>query len=64
MYQKFKNKGMGALVIQMMTEHIFEKGCTSVFTGVSSNNKSILNIHLMLGYEVKNMYYVYVKHQK
>lgn len=64
MYQKFKNKGMGALVIQMMTEHIFEKGYTSVFTGVSSNNKSILNIHLMLGYEVKNMYYVYVKHQK
>lgn len=61
-YTKYKGKGFGTVLIKKGMDYIFEAGNDEIFTSVSSNNKEIIKIHLMLGFEISNISYVYIKH--
>lgn len=61
-YKEYKGKGYGTVLIKKGMDYIFEAGNDEIFTSVSSNNKEIIKIHLMLGFEISDIKYVYIKH--
>ncbi len=64
MYSQFKGKGFGISLINKGMNYILQAGHQKIITGVSSNNKNILKVHNILGFEVCDIKYVYVKHKQ
>jgi hypothetical protein len=62
-YNDYKGRGMGCLLIAKHLDTIFEMGFEKAVTQVSSNNLEVLRISLMCGYRIRDMHYVYVKHR-
>lgn len=63
LYGEYKGKGFGLVLIKKGMDYIFTMGHKKIVTSVSSNNKDIVKIHLLLGFMIKDIHYVYVKHQ-
>lgn len=64
LFEKNKNPGLGYAVLYhpLLTAKICGK--RKMITAVSSNNPASVKMHLALGYEIKTMNYVFVKHLK
>lgn len=62
MYPKFKGKGYGAALIHLGVDYLFRQGHQKIVTCMSSNNKEILKIHFMFGFQLIDLKYVYVRH--
>jgi len=63
LYDEFKSKGFGITLIYSILKECMNQGAKQVIGSVSSNNSSMLKVDLMLGYEIKNIDYVFVKHK-
>lgn len=57
-----EDKGLGFAAISANDFFAKSKNINMVKTKVSSNNPAILKLHLMCGYEIKGMTYVFIKH--
>jgi hypothetical protein len=62
MYAKYQKPGFGLSAVYIPLKNCYELGGNAVSTGVSSNNLSVLKIHLMLGFTISHIQYVFVKH--
>lgn len=56
----FRGMGFALLYINMLEAK--KRGFKSIITEVSTNNIDSLKLHLMLGYNIKDMHYVLIKH--
>lgn len=63
LYQDYQKSGLGFVVIRKSIEEVIKRGGGIFNSFVSTNNPSILNIHLKQGFIIKQMSYIYVKHQ-
>lgn len=64
LYDAKKSLGLGFSVLYYPMLKAKEDGKKRIIAAVSSNNPASLRMHLELGYKVKNMSYVLVKHIK
>ena len=62
LYKDFMESGLGFSVIQKFIETVKNKNGRLISTYVSTNNLSIIKIHLLLGFEFNKIDYVYIKH--
>jgi len=62
-FNKFQGMGHGYGMVYKPIELYKEKNYDYLQTKVSSNNFQVLKIYLSLGYEIKNIEYVYIKHK-
>lgn len=58
--EKYGGFGFSVLYYPMLVAK--KMGLKKMVTGVSSNNPSSVKMHLALGYQIKNLYYVMTKH--
>lgn len=59
LYNQYKSKGLGILVVDKHLEYCFENKIREVTTRISSNNLKSLNVHLECGYKIKAVNYVF-----
>ena len=52
------------IIGHLFFQYLIAQGMRSLKSAVSSNNKSMLKLNLSSGYQVADVYHVYVKHQK
>lgn len=62
LYDKEKNSGVGFSVLYFPMLQSKLDGKRRITTGVSSNNPDSVRMHLELGYKIKEMNYVLIKH--
>lgn len=62
LYNKENSAGMGFSVLYFPMLQSKKEGKSKIIASVSSNNFSSLKLHLELGYKIKTMNYVFVKH--
>ncbi len=60
---EYADKGLGFLVVYGENEICKLHGGRYCIGRVSSNNIPILRLHILFGYEVRSMTYVFIKHQ-
>ncbi|KNZ42661.1 hypothetical protein [Acetobacterium bakii] len=61
-FPQYANKGLGFLTLHTNLMSIASQGGNKVKTGVSSNNSSILRLHLLFGFDIQEMKYILIKH--
>ncbi|MEC0226699.1 GNAT family N-acetyltransferase [Paenibacillus alba] len=57
-YKKYRNRGLGLIVLEAAFNWAKEVGYSKIITRVSSNNLEALRTNLNLGFESKNMYHI------
>lgn len=62
LFNNKKYNGFGFSVFYYPMLEAKKMGMKKMITGVSSNNSASLKLHLALGYQIKNLYYVMTKH--
>jgi L-amino acid N-acyltransferase YncA len=62
LFDNEKYNGFGFSVLYYPMLEAKRQGMIKMITGVSSNNLSSLKMHLALGYQIRNMSYVMIKH--
>lgn len=62
LYEQYKESGMGFSIIQKPLAEAKVRNGKLVSTYVSSNNMPIFKLHAELGFKVKNMQYILVRH--
>ncbi len=62
MYKDFLLSGLGLCTIEKPLKLAVDRGYKNYSTYVSSNNTSQINTHMLLGFKIKSMESVYVKH--
>ena len=60
---QYSKSAMGFLAVYANTLFSYECGNKSVYTHVSSNNMSILKLHMLFNYSINDCEYVFVKHK-
>jgi hypothetical protein len=63
MYQDHKRSGLGLSAIYMPLKNSKMSGGRSVSTVVSTNNVAVLKMHFLLGFFVRSVNYVFIKHK-
>lgn len=61
-YKDFQKYSFGSMFIYKPMEEAIKRNCKMISTYVSSNNFNAVNAHVKIGFNVKNMQYVFVKH--
>lgn len=61
-YKKYQGTGLGFVVELMCLQALKDVGCKKLVTRISGNNPEIMNVSSVLGYKIKKMEYVFVKH--
>lgn len=64
LFDKSSAVGFGFSVLYNPLIEAKRQGATNMTTSVSSNNTASLKMHLALGYEIKSLNYVFIKHTK
>lgn len=64
LYSNYKGTGLGCGLIAKLKDIAIREGTRGIMAGVSSNNAPILNIYISLGYKIKTIKYVLVKHNR
>ena len=62
LFDKARTSGIGFSVLYFPMAEVKKLGMKKLLTGISSNNPDSLKVHLALGYQLKSMEYVLVKH--
>ncbi|MFF2911605.1 GNAT family N-acetyltransferase [Paenibacillus sp. NPDC057934] len=57
-YKKYRNRGLGLIVLETAFNWAKKEGYSKIVTRVSSNNLEALRANLNLGFESKNMHYI------
>lgn len=60
----YANSGLGFSTIYGNTLSCINKGASKIVTTVSSNNLSVLKLHMLFEYDINGMEYVLIKHIK
>ena len=63
LYDGYQNKGLGQSLVFSILSECIEQGAKRVIGNVSTNNLSMLKVDELLGYEIKNIEYVFIKHK-
>ena len=61
LYTKFRNSGLGILIMKKLNETVWELGYDTYLAHVASNNPKALRSNLIFGSEIEEMGYNYVK---
>lgn len=61
LYPQYRGSGLGFLISSKLSEWAISNGYKKIVTGVSSNNPDVLKIHLMCGYKISDISYVFRK---
>lgn len=64
LFPEAQDTGLGFATIYANLHSIYLAGGRKVVTGVSSNNPSILRLHMLYGFTIGEMAAIYIKHQK
>jgi len=62
-YPKYKDWGLGCGLISKLKEVAVRETSRAISVIVSSNNIPVINIYTSLGFKIKNIKYVLIKHQ-
>ena len=54
--------GMGLVLLFLILQKAGENGAKKITSAISSNNLPVVRTHIQLGFEVKDMNYVYIHH--
>ena len=61
-YKDFQKYSFGSMFIYKPIEEAVKRNCKIISTYVSSNNFNAVNSHVNMGFSVKGMQYIFVKH--
>ncbi len=64
LYEKYLSSGLGLCTIEKPLQLAINRNYSKMSTYLSSNNTATFNAHLLLGFTIKNMESVYIKHKK
>lgn len=62
MYKDYLKSGLGISTIEKPLKEAIKENYKKISTYVSFNNLKILNVHILLGFKLNNVYDVFVKH--
>ncbi len=62
LYQNFASSGLGFATLRKPIEEAISRGCRMISTYVSTNNPAVLRAHMQQGFSIREMQYVFVKH--
>ena len=62
LFDNSASSGLGFSTLYFPMLEANKKGCTKIVTGVSSNNIDSVKTHLSLGYRIKELEYIFIKH--
>jgi L-amino acid N-acyltransferase YncA len=57
-----KTPGFGLILLSMILTKAEEKGAKKIVSAISSNNLPVVRTHVQLGFEVKDLNYVFIRH--
>jgi len=63
LYDGYQDKGFGLSLAKNILCECLKQGARKVIGSVSSNNPAIIRLDEMLGYEIRDIEYVFVKHR-
>jgi len=62
LYKKYSNSGLGFTIVRKQIEEALKRNGKSISTYASSNNPGIIRALAQQGFSIKDMQYVYIKH--
>jgi hypothetical protein len=57
-----KSPGFGLILLSIILTKAEEKGAKKIVSAISSNNLPVVRTHVQLGFEVKDVNYVFIRH--
>ena len=57
-----KTPGFGLILLSMILTKAEEMGAKKIISAISSNNLPVVRTHVQLGFEVKEVHYVFIRH--
>lgn len=64
LYEKYSNSGLGFTTLRKPIEEVIKRNGKSISTYASTSNPYVVRAHTQQGFDISNINYVYIKHNK